>query len=170
YDALIRGVPLPQVIQLTKWLHLDLVPSTSSLAGAEVELVSLPRREYLLRGALEPVADKYDYILIDSPPSLGLLTVNALVAAEGVIVPVQCEYLSLEGLTHLIQTLVLVRRNLNPSLVIFGLVMTMYDGRTTLSQQVVEEVRKHFSARVFATVIPRSIRLSEAPSYGRERS
>ncbi len=166
YDSLIRGAPLSQVVLLTRWLHLDLAPSTTALAGAQIEMVSLPRREYLLRGALQPLSDRYDYIIIDSPPSLGLLTVNGLVAAREVIVPVQCEYLSLEGLTYLLQTIELVRRGLNPRLHLFGLVMTMYAPRTRLSQEVVEEVRSHFPDKLFKTIIPRSVRLSEAPSYG----
>jgi chromosome partitioning protein len=148
-------------------LRLDLVPSSPALAGAEVEIVSAPEREYLLRLALAPVMERYDFILVDSPPSLGLLTINALTAArDGVIIPVQCEYLALEGLTQLLQTIDMVKAQLNPGLQVRGVVMTMYDGRTKLSQQVVDEVRSHFGARVFATVIPRSIRLSEAPSFG----
>jgi chromosome partitioning protein len=167
YDALVNGVALEQAIVLTGMLRLDLIPSSPALAGAEVELVEAEQREYLLRQALAPVADRYDYILIDSPPSLGLLTINALTAArDGVVIPVQCEYLALEGLSQLIQTIELVRSKLNPALQVRGVVMTMYDGRTRLSQQVVDEVRKYFGARVFATVIPRSIRLGEAPSFG----
>ncbi len=166
YDSLIRGVPLSRVILFTQNLHLDLAPSAPSLAGARVEMVHLPDRERLLRHALQLLEERYDYIIIDSPPSLGLLTVNALVAAREVIIPVQCEYLSLEGLTHLLQTIELVRRALNPRLRLFGLAMTMFDGRTTLSREVVEEVRRHFPQKVFTTVIPRSVRLSEAPSYG----
>jgi chromosome partitioning protein len=160
-------VPLSEIIALTNRLHLDIAPSSPSLAGAQVELVRLPDREHLLRKSLIPILDRYDYVLIDSPPSLGLLTVNALTAAaNGVIIPIQCEYLALEGLTQLIHTINLVRENLNPGLTIAGILMTMYDVRTNLSQQVVDEVRKHFGSEVFSTVIPRSIRLSEAPSYG----
>lgn len=166
YDSLIRGLPLARVILPTPWLHLDLAPSAPLLAGARVELTRLPARERLLRLALRPLEGRYDYIIIDPPPSLGLLTVNALVAARDVIIPVQCEYLSLEGLTHLLHTIGLVRRALNPGLHLFGLVMTMYDARTNLARQVVEEVRRHFSEKVFRTIIPRSVRLSEAPSYG----
>jgi chromosome partitioning protein len=167
YDALVDGVDLNQVIQLTNLMRLDLVPSAPALAGAEVELVSAPGREYLLQKALAAVLNRYDYILIDCPPSLSLLTINALTAARnGVIIPVQCEYLALEGLSQLVQTIDLVRRTLNPSLTVQGVVMTMYDSRTRLSQQVVDEVRQYFGKRVFATVVPRSIRLSEAPSYG----
>lgn len=166
YDSLIRGLPLAQIIIPTEWLRLDIVPSAASLAGARVELPHLPARERLLRLALRPLVERYDYIIIDPPPSLGLLTVNALVAARDVIIPVQCEYLSLEGLTHLLHTIGLVRQALNPTLHLFGLVMTMYDARTNLSRQVVEEVRRHFPGKIFQTIIPRSVRLSEAPSYG----
>ena len=167
YDALVDGAALESVIQLTGLMRLDLVPSAPALAGAEVELVGVAQREFLLRNALAPVLDRYDYILIDCPPSLSLLTINGLTAARnGVIIPVQCEYLALEGLSQLVQTIDLVRRTLNPSLTVQGVVMTMYDARTRLSQQVVDEVRQYFGKRVFATVVPRSIRLSEAPSYG----
>ncbi len=166
YDSLIGGLPLARVILPTEWLYLDLAPSAPSLAGARVELTRLPARERLLRLALRSLEGRYDYIIIDPPPSLGLLTVNALVAARDVIIPVQCEYLSLEGLTHLLHTIGLVRQALNPTLHLFGLVMTMYDARTNLARQVVEEVRRHFPDKVFRTVIPRSVRLSEAPSYG----
>lgn len=166
YDVLINGAPLPKIIHLTKRLRLDLAPSSSPLAGAEVELVELPEREMRLKRALAALPANYDYILIDCPPSLGLLTVNALVAAQGVLIPVQCEYLALEGLTQLMNTIQLVRRALNPGLIIRGLIMTMYDGRMKLAQQVVAEVRQHFSDKVFNTLIPRSVRLGEAPSYG----
>lgn len=167
YDVLADGVELDQIIQLTNLMRLDLAPSAPPLAGAEVELVTIPGREHLLRRALAPIVERYEYILIDCPPSLSLLTINALTAArDGVIIPVQCEYLALEGLGQLVQTIDLVRRRLNPGLNVQGVVMTMYDGRTKLSQQVVDEVRQYFGKRVFATVVPRSIRLSEAPSYG----
>jgi chromosome partitioning protein len=166
YDALIDETPLADVIQLTRRVRLDLAPSSAALAGAEVELVPLPDREQRLKRALEVVRANYDYVFVDCPPSLGLLTVNALVAGEGVIVPVQCEYLALEGLTRLMQTIGIVRKSLNPRLAVRGMVMTMFDGRARLSQQVVDEVRKHFPDRVFRAVIPRSVRLSEAPSYG----
>jgi len=167
YDSLIGQRPLSEIITLTKWLRLDLVPSSPDLAGAEVEMVGLPERERLLARALSPVLSRYDYIFIDCPPSLGLLTVNGLVAAgDGVIIPVQCEYLALEGLTQLIQTITLIRRTFNPGLRIVGLLMTMFDSRTNLAQQVVDEVRAHFGDRVFQTIVPRNVRLSEAPSYG----
>lgn len=166
YDALINQVPCDQVVVPTKWQSLELLPSAPPLAGAEVEMVPLLAREHLLRKALSSISERYHYILIDSPPSLGLLTVNALTAADGVIIPVQCEYLALEGLAELLRTIMLVRDNLNPRLYVRGLLMTMYDGRTRLSSQVVAEVQRHFKDRVFRTIIPRSIRLSEAPSYG----
>jgi chromosome partitioning protein len=171
YDLLVREVPLGQVVQPTECPRLDVVPSSPALAGATVELVDLPQREYRLRRALAGSnldQDKqYDYVLIDCPPSLGILTVNGLTAAtDGVIIPVQCEYLALEGLSQLARAIELVRRALNPDLRLRGLVMTMYDARTTLSKQVVEEVHRHFPGRVFDTIIPRSVRLSEAPSYG----
>jgi len=167
YDSLVNGVPLESVIVLSGLLRLDLAPSSPALAGAEVEIVPLERREYLLRQALHSVRGRYDYILIDTPPSLGLLTLNALTAADdGVIIPVQCEYLALEGLSELLRTIDLVRNRLNPLTRVAGVVLTMYDVRTNLAQQVVEQVRKHFGDLVFQTVIPRSVRLGEAPSYG----
>lgn len=167
YDALVREMPIQRVILRSPELEIFLAPSSPALAGAEVELVGILAREYRLKQALEPVSAAYDYALIDCPPSLGLLTVNALTAAaNGVIIPVQCEYLALEGLTQLHQTLELVRSRLNPGLEMRGMLMTMFDGRTNLAQQVVDEVRRHFGDRVFGSVVPRSVRLSEAPSYG----
>ncbi len=166
YDTIIGGIPLERVLTLTKRLGLDLVPSAPALAGAEIELVSMLSREHRLRRALGPLRDRYDYILIDCPPSLGLLTINALTAADEVIVPVQCEYLPMEGLTQLLHAIELVHVNLNPTLGIRGLLMTMYDVRTNLARQVVDEVREHFPDKVFQTIVPRSVRLSEAPSYG----
>jgi chromosome partitioning protein len=165
YDVLIDDMPLREVIVATVQDGLDLAPSGRDLAGAEVELVPVMAREQRLRRALDAVADRYEVIIVDCPPSLGLLTLNALNAADEVLVPVQCEYLALEGLGQLIGTLEAVRRNLNPRLHLGGLLLTMYDSRTNLSQQVAEEVRKHFPA-TFATVIPRSVRVSEAPSHG----
>lgn len=167
YDALVREVHLQQIIRLTNRVRLDLVPSSAQLAGATVELVGMLARERRLQQALEPVASQYDYVLIDCPPSLGILTINALTAAQdGVIIPVQCEYLALEGLSQLIRTIELVRRALNPGLRVRGLVLTMFDPRTNLARQVVQEVQRHFGDRVFHTIVPRSVRLSEAPSYG----
>jgi chromosome partitioning protein len=167
YEILIRSIAVgPQILHNPR-LKMSLLPSTSALAGAEVEMVELPRREFRLREALQPVRDRYDYILIDCPPSLGLLTVNGLVAGtDGVIIPVQCEYLALEGLGQLTQTITRVRSGLFPDLEVRGVVLTMYDGRTRLATDVVGEVRKFFPDQVFETVIPRSIRLAEAPSYG----
>jgi len=167
YQALLEETPLSEVVLRNPRLKLALVPSNPNLAGAEVELVNLLGREFRLQRALRPVAHRYDYVLIDCPPSLGLLTINALTAArDGVIIPVQCEYLALEGLSQLTQTLDMVRAHLNPDLRLRGLLMTMYDGRTNLAQQVVNEVRRHFGDLVFRAIIPRSVRLSEAPSYG----
>lgn len=166
YDTIVGGVPLGRMLMLTQRLRLDLIPSTPALAGAEVELVGMMAREHRLREALGPLRDHYEYILIDCPPSLGLLTINALAAADEVIIPVQCEYLPMEGLAQLLRTIELVRMHLNPQLGIKGLLMTMYDVRTNLAQQVVDEVRSHFPDRTFRIIIPRSVRLSEAPSYG----
>lgn len=167
YHALIEGVPVTKMIATTRRPRLHVIPSSPALAGAEVELVSLLAREGRLRQALAPVMQHYHYILIDTPPSLGLLTINALVATEtGVIIPVQCEYLALEGLSQLMHTIELVRDNLNARLAVSGVVLTMYDVRTRLSQEVANEVRQYFPRQVFKTVIPRNIRLSEAPSFG----
>ena len=167
YHVLIEQVPMQQVVTLTDRVGLDLVPSTTELAGAEVEMARLMARERLLERAMRPMLSLYDYILIDEPPSLGLLTINGLTAAtHGVVIPVQCEYLALEGLSLLLQTIQQVRDILNERLTIAGVVLTMYDGRTTLGQQVVQEVRDYFPDQVFQTIIPRSVRLSEAPSYG----
>ncbi len=167
YHTLIEKTPVAQIIQTTRRPRLHLVPSSPILAGAEVELVGMFARETLLRKALAPVLQHYDYVLIDTPPSLGLLTVNGLTAADdGVIIPVQCEYLALEGLGQLVRTINLIRESLNPRLVITGVVLTMYDTRTRLSQEVADEVRRYFPQQVFKTVIPRNVRLSEAPSFG----
>ena len=165
YDVMI-GSEGPPVIMNHSRKGLDLLPRRPTLAGAEIEMVGLPARELRLRHALEQVAPRYDFVLIDTPPSLGLLTVNALTAADGVIIPVQCEYLPLEGLTQLMQTIELVRQRLNPQLQVRGLLMTMYDTHTNLSRQVVNDVREHFGAVLFSAIIPRSVKLSEAPSYG----
>ncbi len=166
YDVLVNDLPLRTIVQLTKRVRLDVAPSAPQLAGAEVELVEMPDREKRLKHALTDILTNYDYILIDCPPSLGLLTVNALTAAQGVLIPVQCEYLALEGLSQLMNTIQLVRKGLNPGLVVRGLVMTMYDSRVRLAQQVVTEVQSHFGEKVFSTLVPRSVRLGEAPSYG----
>lgn len=167
YEALIGASPAASHILHNPRLKISLLPSSLALAGAEVELVSELARESRLKKALAPINDRYDYILVDCPPSLGLLTLNGIVAAyNGVIIPVQCEYLALEGITQLNQTLNRVRNALFPELIIRGVVLTMYDGRTKLAQDVVAEVRKFFTLQVFKTVIPRSVRLAEAPSYG----
>ncbi|MBA3337244.1 MAG: ParA family protein [Chloroflexia bacterium] len=166
YDVLIEHLPVARAIAVTDRINLDLVASTPTLAGAEVELVSVTGRERRLGAALTLIADRYQVILIDCPPSLGLLTVNALTAARWVIVPIQCEFLALEGVGQLLTTLDLVKRRLNPALDVLGVLMTMYDARTRLSAHVVEEVRRYFPDRIFQAVIPRSIRLAEAPSYG----
>lgn len=167
YEVFIRQAPVgPQILHNPR-LKMSLLPSSPALAGAEVELIEITRREFRLRDALVTVQDRYDYILIDCPPSLGLLTVNGLAAAQnGVIIPVQCEYLALEGLSQLTQTIARVQSHLYPELEVRGVILTMYDGRTRLATDVVAEVRKFFPDLVFETVIPRSIRLAEAPSYG----
>jgi chromosome partitioning protein len=166
YETLLGTAPGALILH-NNVLNISLLPSSPALAGAEVELVEENEREYRLRTALEPLLERYDYILVDCPPSLGLLTVNGLAAAkDGVIIPVQCEYLALEGLGQLMQTIQRVRTGVFPELKVRGLVMTMFDGRTHLSADVVNEVRKHFPDQVFHAIIPRSIRLAEAPSYG----
>lgn len=167
YDLLIETATLDEVLITHSEFKLDILPARPGLAGAEVELVNAIGREYRLRNALDKANGRYDYILIDCPPSLSLLTLNALTAArDGVIIPVQCEYLALEGLSQLHQTVQLVQQYLNPHLQIRGLIMTMYDSRTNLSRQVVEEVRTHFPGKVFRTIVPRNVRISEAPSFG----
>lgn len=167
YNILVDGTPIQEVLTLTSQLGLDLVPSTTDLAGAEIELVGQMARERLLSRALVPILERYDYIFIDEPPSLGLLTINGLTAAtHGVIIPVQCEYLALEGLSLLMQTVQQVREVLNNRLSIAGVVLTMFDSRTKISQQVVQEVQTYFPEQVFQTIIPRNVRLSEAPSHG----
>ncbi len=164
YDVIINQIPTEQAIQSTK--YGDVLPSSADLAGAAVELLSIPNPNGQLKAALERVQDKYDLILIDCPPSLELLTLNGLMAAEGILVPVQCEYYALEGLTDLMATLRMVKKRLNPRLEIFGVALTMFDGRTNFSTQVAQEVRRHFPGKVYANVIPRNVRLAEAPSHG----
>jgi chromosome partitioning protein len=167
YDAMINGTPLTDVVLKTEIPHLDLIPSHIDLVGAEIELVNFPNRENVLKNLLTAVDDQYDFIIIDCLPSLGLITVNALVASNSVIVPVQCEFFALEGLGKLLNTIKIVQSRLNPDLQIEGILMTMYDGRLRLSNQVVSEVRKHFDDMVFNTIIHRNTRLSEAPSVGK---
>lgn len=166
YDVFMGGATLREILTPTVMERLTLAPSVSMLAGAEVELAAMPEREFILRRALQTVRGEFDHILIDCPPSLGILTVNALSAADFVVVPVQCEYLALEGLAQLMQTIALVRENLNPTLELFGLVMTMFDPRARLGAQVIQEVRTHFPDQVFETYIPRNVRVAEAPSFG----
>jgi chromosome partitioning protein len=167
YEVLIGGKTVNDVIIKTDFENLELLPSSMNLAGAEIELVDLEHRESRLKTALAPVREKYDYILIDCPPSLGMITTNALTAADTLLVPIQCEYYALEGLTQLMNTVRRIKRRYNGHLQIEGVLLTMYDGRLNLTQQVVEEVKKYFPRRVFGTVIPRTVRLSEAPSYGK---
>lgn len=166
YDVLLNDVAIEDVIIPDVGEGLDLVPATINLAGAEVELVSEMARENRLKDAVGSLRGKYDYVFIDCPPSLGLLTVNALVAADKLLIPIQCEFYALEGVTKLLDSMKRVKTRLNPTLDIFGVLLTMYDGRTTLSRQVVEEVRGYFGKTVFTTLIPRTVKLSEAPSFG----
>ena len=165
YDVLVNFVPIDKItVQINK--NLSLVPAKVELAGAEMELVSAISRESRLKNALEDVRDRYDYIIIDTPPSLGLLTLNALTAANSFLVPIQCEYFALEGLSQLLSTIKIVQKNLNPKLEMEGILMTMFDNRTNLANQVVADVKENFKEKVFKTVIPRNVRLSEAPSFG----
>ena len=166
YDVILGGAALASIVVPTAVTGCSIAPAAVSLAGAEVELAAAAQRERRLSSAIQPVRDAFDYILLDCPPSLGLLTVNALTAADSVLIPTQCEYYALEGLTQLIATLNLIRDNLNPTLAIKGVVLTMYDGRTNLSADVAAEVRNHLGSAVFDTIVPRSVRLSEAPSFG----
>jgi chromosome partitioning protein len=167
YEVLVEDVPLEGCVVKTEVPGLEVVPAHQRLVGAEIELVGMMAREMRLRKALEPARSRYDYIVIDCPPSLGLLTVNSLAAADSVIIPVQCEYYALEGLGQLLNAIKLVQKNLNPDLAIEGVLLTMYDSRLNLSLQVADEARKHFSERVYKAVIPRNVRLSEAPSFGK---
>ena len=167
YDLLVNEEDIENVIQHTNVKNVDMCPTNINLAGAEVELVSAISRETILKRAIEPIVDEYDYIIIDCPPSLGLLTINALSACEGVIVPIQGEYYALEGLTQLIDTINMIKKKLNPVVGILGVVITMFDSRTQLTKQVVEEVEKYFGDKVFKTHIPRNVRLAEAPSHGK---
>ena len=167
YELLIGTAEPEQAIRRTSFSRLDLLPSSIALAGAEIEMVELARREGRLKAALAPLRDRYDYLFVDCPPSLGLLTLNALCAADTFLVPIQCEYYALEGLSQLMATVRQVKRLYNPTLDLEGVLLTMYDGRLNLTQQVVAEVKKFFRRKVFSTPIPRSVRLSEAPSFGK---
>lgn len=166
YDLLVQSLEFEEVVQREVRPNLDVIPTTSDLAGAEIELVNEPNRERRLAQALHSVRHDYDVALIDCPPSLGLLTLNGLTAANSVVIPIQCEFLALEGVTQLIQTIDLTRRHLNPQLNLLGVLMTMFDARTRLSAHVVEEVRQYFPDHLFEAIVPRSVRLAEAPSYG----
>jgi chromosome partitioning protein len=166
YDIIINDEKITNVIYPTPFENLHLIPSTQDLSGSEVELVNYDKREFRLKSFIEQIQDLYDYFIIDCPPSLGLLTLNSLVASEKTLIPVQCEYFALEGLSHLLNTLDLVKNSFNPLLNISGIVLTMYDKRTLLNRQVVDEAKTHFGDKVFDTIIPRSIRLTEAPSHG----
>ena len=167
YNVLLDGLPLNQATAPTELQYLGIVPSEMDLVGAEIELVTLPDREHRLKTALDAAREQVDYIVVDCPPSLGLLTLNALTAADSVLIPLQCEYYAMEGLAQLIRTINMVRERLNPGLAIEGILFTMFDGRTSLAAQVKTEVHQHLGGQTFATVIPRNVRLTEAPSHGR---
>ena len=167
YDALINGVGLADITIKTALPYLEIIPSTTDLAGAELELVSATEREIRLRNAFASLSTSYDYIIIDCPPSLGLLTINAMTAANSVLIPLQCEFYAMEGLSQILKTIRLVKKGLNPGISIEGILLTMFDSRINLSRQVSEEIRTHFKDKTFNTVIPRNVRLSEAPSHGK---
>lgn len=167
YDSLIQNEPLDSVMMDTELENLKLIPADKNLTGAGIEILDLPEREFILKKLITPILDGFDFILIDSPPSLNVLTLNALVAADSVLIPIQCEYFALEGISDLFDTLTRVRGNFNPRLAIQGILLTMFDERTNLSVQVREDVLKHFPNQVFNTVIPRNVRLAEAPSFGK---
>lgn len=166
YDVLLGNSTAESCVMKSKFKNVDLIPADMQLAGAEIEMTGMRTREFKLKIAVDEVKDRYDYIFIDCPPSLGLLSLNALTAADGVLIPIQCEYYALEGVSQLMNTIGLIRNKLNPTLAIEGVILSMYDKRTNLSQQVVEEVQAFFKDRVYETVIPRNVRLAEAPSYG----
>ncbi len=166
YDCIIDDVPMDDVIVKTEFENLWICPANINLAGAELELVAKPNREYVLKESISKIKDKYDFIFIDCPPSLGLITLNSFAATDTVLVPIQCEYYALEGLSQLTNTIKMVKKALNPEIALEGVLLTMFDGRTNLSIQVVDEVKKFFRDKVFRTVIPRNVRLSEAPSFG----
>ena len=166
YDGLINGIDLKKIRQKTSAENVDIIPSNVDLAGAEIELIEMNNRELVLKKLIENIENNYDYILIDCPPSLGLLSINGLSASHSVLIPIQCEYYALEGVSQLVDTIMLVKRSLNPDLEIEGVVLSMFDGRTNLSIQVVDEVKKYFKGKVYTSIIPRNVRLAEAPSYG----
>ena len=166
YDAILNDVPMSETVENSTSHNVFVIPATIQLAGAEVELVQADERETRLKKAIDEIKDSFDYIFIDCPPSLGVLTINALTACNSILVPIQCEFYALEGVTKLMESIKMMKSTLNPDLEIFGIVLTMYDKRTSLSKQVADEVRNYFDKKVFKTVIPRNVRLSEAPSYG----
>lgn len=167
YDVIIGDTPIDDIIKKTELSHLDIAPSNADLAGAEVELVGAFAREGKLKAALEEISDKYDYIVIDCPPSLGLLTVNSLTASDSVLIPLQCEFYAMEGLSQLVRTIDLIKQHLNPELYIEGILLTMFDKRNNISHQVAQDVKEHFEEKVFKAVIPRNVKLSESPSFGK---
>lgn len=167
YEVLVDRVSIKDAIMKTEFDNIDLVASATELAGAEIELTSMENREFILKNALKDVVDEYDYIFIDCPPSLGMLTINCLTAVNSVLIPIQCEYYALEGVSQLMETIKLIKGSLNPELEIQGVVLSMFDGRANLSIQVVEEVKKYFRGSVYTTLIPRNVRLAEAPSHGK---
>lgn len=166
YDVILEEVNIREAIVHTEYENLDLIPSSVQLAGAEIELTGMNNREIKLKQAIDEIKDDYDYIFIDCPPSLGLLTINSLAAVDSVLIPIQCEYYALEGVSQLMNTIQLIKKNLNPSLEVQGVVLSMFDGRTNLSIQVVDEVKNYFKGKVYTTIIPRNVRLAEAPSFG----
>lgn len=166
YEVLINDFPISDAIVKTQFENLEILPGSVNLAGAEIEMIDMESRESILKKHLDLVADNYDFIFIDCPPSLGMLTINALVAVDSVIIPIQCEYYALEGVSQLLNTYNLIKQSINPNIEIQGVLLSMFDGRTNLSIQVVDEVKKHFKDLVYATIIPRNIRLAEAPSFG----
>ncbi|MCY0880661.1 MAG: AAA family ATPase [Firmicutes bacterium] len=166
YDVILEQEPLMNALQPTEVVGLHVIPATMDLAGVEIELATQDGREFRLKKALEVIKNRYDYVFLDCPPSLGLLTINALAAADAVMIPIQCEFFALEGLSQLLETIDLIKSRINPDLVLEGILLTMFDSRTNLATQVANEVRNHFQGKVYETVIPRTVRLSEAPSYG----
>lgn len=167
YEVMLDGLDIKEAILNTEFENIDIIASATELSGAEIELITMENREFILKNAIESVRDEYDYIFIDCPPSLGMLTINSLTAVDSVLIPIQCEYYALEGVSQLMETIKLVKSKLNPNLDIQGVVLSMFDGRANLSIQVVEEVKKYFKGSVYTTLIPRNVRLAEAPSHGK---